>query len=447
MKNKSEKNIPHNINEIKENLLLIIDKHKDEIIDIGRNIYKNPELGYKETYATNFSYNYFKENLKLKTERNIAITGSKAIIEGKENGVNIAVLGEMDSIKNKNHKDSKDTGEVHGCGHNIQLAAMLGVAKVIKESKVMEKLKGSITFMAVPAEEYIEIDFKEKLKKEKKLTFYGGKQELIKRGHFDFIDMAMMIHAYDTKENKAILKPESNGFIGKNISYLGKEAHAGLNPEEGINALSAAIMGINGVNALRETFKEKDKVRFHPIITKGGDSVNVVPGHVKMESFVRAKSVEAMEKYNKKVNRALKAGADAIGCKIEIKDTPGYLPIKVSDSMTEIYKDNLKYLGYENEIKESLDFTGSFDFGDLTHIMPGIHPLMGGIKGSLHSNDFQIVDEETAYILPVKVMTLTIIDLLYNNNEKAKGVLKNFDPIYTKKEYLEKLSFFDQKIN
>ena len=447
MKNMSENKVHKDINKIKKELLLIIDEYKDEIINIGRDIYKNPELGYKETYATNFSYKYFNEKLNLKSEKNIAITGVKAIIEGREKGINIAVLGEMDSIINKNHKDSKGSGKVHACGHNIQLAAMLGVARVIKESSVMDNLIGSITFMAVPAEEYIEIDFKEQLKDKNKLSFYGGKQELIKKGHFDFIDMAMMIHAFDTKENVAILKPNSNGFIGKNISYIGKEAHAGLSPEEGINALSGAILGINAVNALRETFKEEDKVRFHPIITKGGDSVNVVPGLVKMESFVRARTVKAMDKYNKKVNIALKSGADAIGCKVEIKDTPGYLPIKVSDSMTEIYKNNLEYLGYKGKIKENLDFTGSFDFGDLTHIMPGIHPLMGGIKGSLHSSDYEIVDEYLAYILPVKVMTLTIIDLLYNNNEKAKEVIENFKPIYTKEEYLDKLRYFDKKIN
>ena len=89
MENKSDHKSYKDINKIKEDLLLIIDEYKDEIINIGRDIYKNPELGYKEIYATNFSYKYFKETLNLKSEKNIAITGAKAIIQGKEKGINI----------------------------------------------------------------------------------------------------------------------------------------------------------------------------------------------------------------------------------------------------------------------------------------------------------------------------------------------------------------------
>ena len=65
----------------------------------------------------------------------------------------------------------------------------------------------------------------------------------------------------------------SNGFIGKLIEYKGKAAHAAAAPHEGINALQAAMMGVMGVNAIRDTFKESDYIRFHPIINSGGDLV------------------------------------------------------------------------------------------------------------------------------------------------------------------------------
>ena len=81
----------------------------------------------------------------------------------------------------------------------------------------------------------------------------------------------------------------SNGFVGKTVQYIGKTAHAANAPHEGINALNAACLGIMGINALRETFKEDDMVRVHPIITKGGDLVNNVPSDVRMELYVRAR--------------------------------------------------------------------------------------------------------------------------------------------------------------
>ena len=92
----------------------------------------------------------------------------------------------------------------------------------------------------------------------------------------------------------------------------GKAAHAGGKPYEGINALNAAALAVQAVNNLRETFKESDYVRFHPIITKGGDAVNAVPSEVIMQSYVRAASTQALDSANKRINRAISAAAASV---------------------------------------------------------------------------------------------------------------------------------------
>lgn len=93
----------------------------------------------------------------------------------------------------------------------------------------------------------------------------------------------------DVHEGAAGLSPSSNGPMAKNIRFIGGAAHAGMAPERGINALNDAQLALNAIHAQRETFREEDCVRVHPIITKGGHLVIVVPSDVRMETYVRQK--------------------------------------------------------------------------------------------------------------------------------------------------------------
>ncbi|WP_102399775.1 amidohydrolase [Haloimpatiens massiliensis] len=425
------------IESLKMLALEAIDKNRDKILSIGRKIYDNPELGYKEVNTTKLVAETFKE-LGFSVEENIVVTGCRART-GNYDLPRVAVIGEMDCISCKEHPNSKETGEFHGCGHNMQIAGLIGSAIGLVSSGVLEELKGNVDFIAVPAEEFIEIEYKESLRKKGKIEFFGGKQEMIRRGYFDDVNIAMMFHSLDVGENKALVGTVSNGFIGKRIRFIGKPSHAGSAPDKGVNALNAAMLAINNVHAQRETFKEEDKVRVHPIITKGGDVVNVVPSEVVMECYVRSRTVEGMMDANKKVDRALRAGAIAVGAAVEITDIPGYFPILKYDYLDNIFKNNLETLGLEGKITEQGDFTGSFDFGDLSQLMPTLHPMIGGISGSLHSTEYKIVDEELAYIISSKAMAMTVIDLLYNNSEKSQEILKSFTPPMTKEQYLSKL--------
>lgn len=430
--------------QLKRMCIKIIDDNKETIMEVGRKIYKNPELGYKEVKSTETVYSFFKD-LGLEVEKNIAVTGCRARINSDRIGPKIAVLGELDAISCKDHKDADKDGNVHACGHNVQIASMLGTALALAKSGVLEELDGSIDFMAVPAEEFIELEYRRKLKEQGIINFFGGKQELIYRGAFDDVDMAMMVHVLDLGKNKIMLNMESNGFIGKQISFIGRAAHAGSCPEEGINALNTALLAFNNINALRETFRDEDWVRVHAIITKGGDIANVVPSEVKMEAYVRARNLEAMLLTNKKVNNAIGAAAMAIGATAEIEDTFGYLPNTNEKELINVFKNNLVQLGIEDQLSEEGKNSASFDIGDLSHIIPTIHPMIGGVAGNLHTAEFKIEDEETAYILSVKIMTLSIIDLLYDGAEKAKSIISDFKPKLTKEEYIEHLQNHSRK--
>lgn len=421
--------------EMKQAVIKAIDDNKEALFAVRDSIYHNPEFGYKEVKTTATVADYL-EGLGLDVKRNIAVTGCKAKTNMGKSGPNVAVMGELDGISCKEHKDANELGASHTCGHFLQITGMIGAATGLIKSGVLDQLDGQVTFMAVPAEEFIELGFREQLKKEGKIQYFGGKQELIRRGELDDVDMAMMFHSQDCGDMKAIIGPESNGFVGKKIHFTGKESHAGCAPYDGINALNAATLAINNVHAIRETFKESERARFHPIITKGGDIVNVVPADVTMEAYVRARTIDGIADINQRVNRAILAGGMAVGAEVEITEIPGYLPILKQPEMDNLMRENMKALGLEGKIMEGYDFTGSFDFGDITHLMPAIHPMFGGITGALHTRDFQLVDPELACIIPAKAMALTVIDLLFDGAKEAKDILANFKPVMTKEEYL-----------
>lgn len=436
-----------NKQQLKELVIKAIDDNRDKIIEVGRGIYETPEYGYKEYKTTEAVANFFTDELGLEVEKNIAVTGCKTVVNNDKKGPHISILGELDGISCKEHKDSNDIGASHTCGHNIQIAGMLGAAVGLVKSGVLDSLDGKVSFMATPAEEFIELEYRQSLKNNGEITYFGGKQELVKRGYFDDVDMSMMFHSLDMGENKALVGPESNGFIGKKVQFIGKEAHAGSAPYDGINALNAAMLAINNVNALRETFKESERVRFHPILTKAGDIVNVVPADVQMESYVRARTIEGMIDASERINRALIAGGTAVGAEVVLTEIPGYLPILRYRDMDNLFSNNLVSLGVEAEkIVDGGDFTGSFDFGDISHLMPTLHPMIGGIKGALHTREYEIVDEDLAYIVPAKSMAMTVIDLLFDNAKEANSILDSFTPVMTKDEYLEFLGKYDRTI-
>lgn len=428
-----------NINKLKQLCLKEIDKNKDRIIEAGRKIYSTPELGFKEVESTKTAGEFLK-SLGVDVKENIAVTGCMTSLNKDKNGPKIAVMGELDSVMCPEHKDSNEIGNMHCCGHNIQVAGMLGCALGIVNSGVLQHLDGQIDFMAVPAEECIDLEFRKRLQAKNEIKYVGGKQELLHRGYFDNVDMAMMFHALNFDDNKnCVIKSYTNGFVSKAVTFVGKSAHAGISPHLGVNALKMATLATNNIDSQRDTFKDEDKVRISSIINHGGDVVNVVPSKVTMEFMVRAATVEAMMDANEKVNKSLHAAALTLGGKVIIEDSIGFLPLDSDNTMDSVFKKNFVELmgGDDSTITDVIVTAGSTDFGDLSQLMPVVHPWIGGVSGALHTQDYKMTDEELAYIVPAKAMAMTLIDLLYNGAKTAKDIINDFTPKFSKESYLD----------
>lgn len=432
-----------NKDELKQKVCEAIDAYREQIAAVADDIANEPELGFKET-KTSAKVQKFMEGLGLTPQTGLAITGVKARVKGAGEGPTVAVLGELDAISCPDScKADPLTGAAHACGHNLQIAVMLGACCGIVNSGAAQYLNGDAVFFGVPAEEYVEIEYRKRLIDEGKLHFLSGKGQLIYEGAFDDIDMAMQMHADKNMPDPTVSIGEtSNGFIGKTIQYIGKAAHAADAPDQGINALNAAMLGLMGINALRETFREQDVVRVHPIITKGGDLVNNVPSDVRIETYVRAKTMEAIERTHKKVDAALKAGGDAIGAQVVINTLPGMLPLACNNEMNKLFAANARIVNPQVNIRDAGHFNASTDMGDVSHLMPVIHPFIGGTDGFLHTAGFHVVDFDAAVILPAKAFAMTIIDLLADGAELGKKIKAEHKPLMTKAEYIAKLESY-----
>jgi len=431
---------------LKQKVCATIDSNVAKIAAYAEDVAKEPELGFKEIKTAAKMAAVFDE-LGIEYRAGLAITGVKGRVHGGKKGPTIAVIGELDAIGCADSLLANPlTGAAHACGHNIQQAAMIGAAYGLVKSGVLADLAGDVVFFGVPAEEYVELDYRKHLRAEGKLHFLHGKGELIYLGEFDDIDMAMQIHSDKNMPKPTVsIGQSSNGFVGKTVQYIGKTAHAADAPDQGINALNAAMLGLMGINALRETFREKDVIRVHPIITKGGDLVNSVPSDVRVETYVRAKTMEAMEATNIKIDAALRAGGAAIGAKVIIDTLPGQLPLICNNTLNNLFVDNAKIANPKVEIKDSGHFSASTDMGDVSHLMPVIHPFIGGTTGLLHTKDFCVVDFDAAAILPAKTFAMMIIDLLADDGMQAKAILAEHKPVFSKEEYVKKLDGYFSK--
>ncbi len=424
--------------ELKRQLYAAIDSRADELINLAQTILQNPEPGFREFKTAQLVAGKFAE-LGIPFRSGLGLTGVRADLTGGSPGPTMALLGELDSlIVNEHPYADSATGAAHACGHHCQIGMLLGATIGLNQPDVLAALSGRIAFIAVPAEEYIEIEYRDSLRREGKLEFLGGKPELIKLGEFDDVDLAMMVHTTSAiEEGKLCISGTNNGTIAKKIRFIGKGAHAGGSPHLGINALNAATLALSAIHYNRETFRDSDTVRVHPIITKGGEAVSAVPAEVRMETFVRGKTIEAIMDANRKVDRALRAGAMAVGAGINIQTIPGYMPLAQNAQMNEIFRPNAAALVGAAGVGHVAHRTGSTDMGDISQIMPAIHPYVGGATGLGHGADYVVQDYQLAVITAAKSMAATVVDLLADGAALGGKVVAEHRPEMTRQEYLK----------
>lgn len=366
----------------------------ESLISLGKQLWDNAEPGFFETNTHNILSARFQE-LGFKTRNFNKIPGFTATIDGDIESKPIVLISDMDALPLPGDPDNK---YIHSCGHNVQMTALYGTALLLKKEK--PELLKKIAFMAIPAEEYIDFDKREKLVKNNSISRMSGKLELLKRGLFESSKIVISTHSAPF-QSKIFISSVLNmaGFEVMHFSFNGKAAHGGAAPHLGINAQNAASLFLQSCAFLRESFDEEKHIRIHPILKlDSNQSVNLIPEHTTVETYVRGADTDSVKKVVKQLSNAAEGCAKAIGADVEISIQKGYEPFKADLNLHNLIKETAVDLGIEF-IEEQYS-SASSDVGNISQIKPTIMLGLPGVNGKFHNPGFKITDEEAAYVFP-----------------------------------------------
>ncbi|KAK3087249.1 hypothetical protein FSP39_003574 [Pinctada imbricata] len=379
-----------------------IDKYATELQKLSKEIWENPELAYKEFRAhdviADFLEKYgFKVTRKYKLE-----TAFLAECDfGGGASPHVAVLCEYDALP----------GIGHACGHN--LIAEVGVATGIAIKEALESCGstvGKLSVIGTPAEEGM-----------------CGKADLIKEGVFDCVDVAMMAHP----SQFTLTRTKYTSMIPVTIIYQGRASHAASYPWEGLNALDAAVMCYNAISCLRQQMKPT--WRAHGVIRRGGLQPNVTPDETELEFYLRTPSETELKVLKDKVVDCINGAALCTGCKAEYKfGEKHYQALITNEVMAKLFDDNGARVGLEFEQREEIKqkFGGSTDMGNVSHVVPSIHPKFDiGTTASNHSKDFTVAaGKDFAQVNTLKIakaLAMTALDI-YTQSELLTKIQEEF---------------------
>ncbi|HWQ29447.1 MAG TPA: M20 family metallopeptidase, partial [Negativicutes bacterium] len=307
-----------------------------------------PELGNEEYKACKKLSDFLAANgFSLEAGISNRPTAFRAVYDSKKGGPTIAYLCEYDALP----------GVGHGCGHNL-IGTMSAAAGVVL-SRVLDQTGGRILVIGTPAEET-----------------EGAKVDMAKQGVFDGIDAALILHPLDHCHESGY----SLAMDALQFTFKGKAAHAAAEPEKGINALDGVILAFNGINALRQHVKSD--VRIHGIIKEGGVAPNVVPEKAMARFYVRSRDRSYLNEITEKVKEIARGAALMTGAELEITYyEPSYDNMVTNQTLSHAFNGNLLLAGVD-EIKKRRESFGSIDMGNVSHVVPAIHPYLGlGVPG------------------------------------------------------------------
>jgi len=363
-----------------------------ELQSIRDYLYENPEEGYKEIKASAIlEESLINHGFAVETGIYGINTAFRGTYDSGIKGPKIAFLCEYDALP----------GIGHGCGHN--LIATIGLGAGIALKSVINEIGGSIVVLGTPAEETS-----------------GAKVKMAKGGEFEGVTAAMMVHPSPLTEESG----KSLAISAFKFEYTGKTAHAAQAPEKGINALDSVILLFNGINAMRQHVTSD--VRIHGIITEGGLAANIVPERAVAEFYIRAETVEKNEEVIKKVVAIAQGAATMTGATVKISNFEAtYEDLRTNKILSDLFNNNLTALG-EKEIRPPGDSLGSLDMGDVSQVVPAIHPWLGfGNKDLVpHTREFaaETISESGNQVLyrGACALAMTAYDIITSNDVQER---------------------------
>ncbi len=379
--------------QLKQRAAAEVDRRRKELIDLSLRIHANPEIAFEEHKSAAALAEFLEAN-GFVVESGICeiSTAFRASVGSGE--PRVALLAEYDALP----------GVGHGCGHNIIGTASCAAGIALKP--VIEETGGTVLVIGTPAEEAA-----------------GGKVYMAARGAFDGLDCAMMVHPGNRNTSVAF----ALACLELDVEFEGKAAHAAARPEAGLNALDAMVAAFVNIGLLRQQLR--DSARVHGIITDGGQAVNVIPHHTEAKLLVRSEDDEYMDEVLKpKVLGCFEGAAAATGCGLKFRwgEESRYKAMRTNRALAEAYRANVESLGRKVVEQESHRSMGSTDMGNVSTIVPAIHPsiAIAAQDVPVHTVEFrEIAASEAGHqglLDSAKVLAMTAIDVLVDSELRKR---------------------------
>lgn len=369
---------------LKRRAIAKIDELAGELTGLADNIHAHPELGFAEhRSAEALTEALRRHGFAVSTGTGGLETAFRAE-HGPAEQPTIAVLAEYDALP--------EVG--HACGHNLICTAALGAGIGVRYAA--DELPGRLLVMGTPAEEG-----------------GGGKVLMARAGAFEGVDAAMMFHP----SSRTVVSRASKAMVRVKVEFFGKAAHASAAPDMGVNALEAMIQLFVSVNGLRQHLR-KDAV-IHGVITEGGKAANVIPAYTSAQFSVRGSDFRYRDEVLDRLRRCAEAAALATGCRGLVTPGMGYDNVVGNQAMAGAFGQNLAALGVPVEDVPSVDRIGSTDMGDISQIIPSIHPYLAIADESVGGHTVEFAKAagsdagRAAMVHAAKAMAMTCLDLFY----------------------------------
>ena len=252
--------------------------------------------------------------------------GIVVLAGGKKQGKTFLIRGDMDALPMKEEADvdfQSTNGKMHGCGHDMHTAMLLGAAALLKKHE--DELEGTVKLMFQPAEE-----------------IFQGSEDMIKAGVLEnpAVDAAYMIHVVAGMPVPAgclMVPPGGTGMAGcqqYKIIVKGKGGH-GARPEVAIDPITAAAhihIALQEINS-----RELNPAEFGVFTTglfKGGEASNIIPDTAEMRGTIRTGNVETNEYIKKRMEEIAVGVGHAFRCEVEVEFFDFCPPMLADDELS-----------------------------------------------------------------------------------------------------------------
>ncbi|SFQ12798.1 M20/M25/M40 family metallo-hydrolase [Salibacterium halotolerans] len=401
----------------------------EAIKQIADQIYANPELGYKETNTKELVLDYLTQVNPDIDVQYFSTTGFRITLGSGEKPLNIAFIAELDAVYAPSHfRAGLENGAAHNCGHYTQVAIALALYQQLFESGRYEAFDYKLSFIFVPAEEYLDLAYREELRREGTITHYGGKPEAVRLGVFDDIDISMCVHAIGGEFEQRTVEVNSDlaGFLYKKYHFKGKASHAGLDPFSSVNAYNISTLFNTAVGLSRQQIDEKEMVRMNPIVMDSDMSTNVVPNHITVGTDLRAQSLTYMKEAADRLDHAAEGSSRALMGDVDIETQMGYLPFKQDRYLSTFAKAAFEKNNQIPKLMSSNPISAAGDIGDLSYMMPCIQIGYSGFTGTIHGDDF--IDIDPVFIYQIFPQFLVeVLEEMNGNIDREKVYSRSYE--------------------